>query len=295
MRGWLSSVIVIALLALAPAERAADCPQAEISSTASRLQDARNALMLLAPGKDQETAIPRQTQSAIADLKARLAEFILAYMRCQSENADVEGIEVDLSRLGWARSLEPGRVYRNDEMPPHALDPGWSLSFETRPLGQGLIGITATFGIPCGGDTMLMIFQHSDEGWSEIMRVSSPPYRDVAGSYQAFDYAISPPDSDGDWFLVEKHLPTSCISTLSGIAYSVLRPAANPLRPKVLFTGHGSLSWADEDFGRLSVGADYFEIRFHDFDSDTNLVEIVRRYSVAGQTVAPVRNPGWPR
>ncbi|MEJ0043574.1 MAG: hypothetical protein WDM81_15760 [Rhizomicrobium sp.] len=112
---------------------------------------------------------------------------------------------------------------------------------------------------------MLMIFQHSDQGWAEIMRVASPPYRDIGRSFDAFDYLISPPDDGGGWFLVEKHLPATCISTMSGIAYSVLRPAGNPLKPKILFTGHDDLSWADEDFGRLSVGADYFELRFHNF------------------------------
>ncbi len=66
--------------------------------------------MTLPQGKDQETAISRETQAGIAEMKGRLADFILAYMRCQPENADIEGIEVDLSRLGWARPFDLGKA-----------------------------------------------------------------------------------------------------------------------------------------------------------------------------------------
>jgi len=285
----LTIFVAFAFLATASATRAANCPQAEISSAASDLQDTRNALMTLPSAKD--TALSRPMQSAIVQMKTQLATFILAYMRCQPENADVDGIEVDLSRLGWARELEPGRVDRNDELPPLANAPGWALSFETRALGQGLLGVSASFAIPCGRDTLLMIFEHDDRGWREIMRVASPPYRDASQSYQAFDYALSQPDDDGDWFLVEKHLPTTCVSTMSGIGYSVLRPTDNPLKPKVLFTGQDFLSWSEEDFGRVSAGTQSFELRFHAFDSQSNLVEVVRRFSVIGQTVTPLKNP----
>ena len=294
MRGWNSIFVLaaVAVFATAPIARAANCPQAEISSAASDLQDARNALMSLPVGKEGDTAISRQMQTGIAEMKTHLASFILAYMRCQSDNADTDGVEVDLSRLGWARSLEPGRAYRKDELPPLSDAPGWALTFNTRSLGQGLLGVSATFGIPCGSDTMLLIFQHGDNGWREIMRVASPPYRDIGQAYQAFDYALSQPDDAGDWFLVEKHLPAACESFNASIYYSVMRPGPSALKPRLLFSGHDGIYWGDEDMGRLAAGTDSFELRFHDYDASGDaLQEYVRRFSVMGQAVTPMKNP----
>ncbi len=275
-------IAVVASLATVPVARAADCPQAEISSAASGLQDARNALISLPLAGDPNPALSPQTQSAIAEMKAKLAGFILAYMRCQPENADIDGIEVDLSRLGWARPFDAGRTDGNGNALAPADAPGWHLAFDTKPLGQGLIGIAAAFAIPCGRDTVLMIFGHSDEGWREIIRVAAPPYRDVRRAYGALDYAISPPDADGDWFLVEEHLPAMCSPANAGLSYSVLRPGPSALRPRVLLSGHDSLSSGEDDLGGLAVVADQFEIR---------LSENVRRFSVIGQTVTPEKNP----
>jgi hypothetical protein len=255
---------IVALLAAAPAARAANCPQAELGAAASAVQDARNGLLGLPPSA--EPTLSRAAASAIANMKTRLAAFVLAYMHCQPENADVEGIEIDLSRLGWAQEQAPARG---------PLFSG-TLVFETRVPAQGMIGITARFGIRCGSDTMLMLFEHSDAGWTESLRVAAPAYRDIAHAYQDFDYAVAPPDNDGAWFLVETHGAARCGPAPAGLSYSVLRPTRDAIRPKVLFAGHDAALGADTT---LDLGSDYFALAAPG--------DAPRRFSVAGQTVAP--------
>ncbi|MGH6684750.1 MAG: hypothetical protein ACRECA_12685 [Pseudolabrys sp.] len=157
MRKSVSIVLLVlgAVLATAPFAHAANCPQADISSAASDLQDSRNALMMLPSGKPAD--------GAVAEMETRLPAFIRAYMRCQPENADVDGIEIDLSRLGWARVARDGT-------PAQAATPGWLLTFDAQPLGQGLISVSASFIIPSGIDTLAMTFQHRDDGWAETSR-----------------------------------------------------------------------------------------------------------------------------
>jgi len=168
VRGWnaIFACIVAALLASASGAHAANCPQAEISNAASALQDARNALMELSAGAAAETA--PQAGTAIVEMKARLAAFVTAYMRCQPENADVDGIEVDLSRLGWAS---------NDDETLSSTQPGRRLTFKAQYFGQGQIGVTVTFSVPSGVDMVSMTFRHADDGWAETGRHSGAPPR----------------------------------------------------------------------------------------------------------------------
>ncbi len=101
-------------------------------------------------------------------METRLADFVRAYMRCQPESADVEGIEVDLARLGWASAAADGAP---------STAPGRRLTFKAEYFGQGQIGITATFSIPSGVDVVSLTFRHGDEGWAETGWHSGPQPR----------------------------------------------------------------------------------------------------------------------
>ncbi len=269
------------------AASAATCSPADIAATATALQDSRFALSQLPPHAGTSTAISPRTSSAITQTKARLVDFVTAYMGCQRSTADAQGIQVDLSRLGWAKAPDPNSS-SGSATDGFRADP--SLAFDVRPFAGGLLGVTARFGIPCGGDTLLMLFQIRGDDWDEILRVQSGPYRDLADAYQDFDYAISPADDSGGWFLVEKHLPTICISVSAAITYSVLRMGPAPSRPRHLFSGHDPIYWGGEDYGRLTVDADGFEIRFHDDGGDrAEPVEVVRAFTVSGNSVKPAQ------
>jgi hypothetical protein len=256
---------IVVLLGAASAAQAANCPQTELSSAASQVQDARNALLGLPP--PAEPLLAKKSAAAISDMKLKLAAFVLAYMHCQPENADVDGIGVDLTRLGWAQEAPPARG---------ALFSG-ALAFEARSPQPGMIAVTARFGIGCGSDTMLLLFEHADAGWTETLQVASPAYRDMAQAYQDLDYAVAPPDSDGSWYLVEKHRPASCApARAQGISYSVLRPSRDPAKPKLLYAGHDAGLGADT---QIDAAADSFAL--------TASGDAPHRFAVAGQTVTP--------
>ncbi len=107
----------------------------------------------------------KPADAALAEMDVRVSAFVLAYMRCQPETADIEGIEVDLARLGWASAAGTGGSFSS-------ANPGWQLTFKVESFGQGLVGVTATYSIPNGTDTVSMIFRHGDDGWAETGRHS---------------------------------------------------------------------------------------------------------------------------
>ena len=167
MRGWSSTIafVLVAMLATATATHAAICRHAAISGAASDLQDARNALMVLPADKPSD--------AALAEMEMRISAFVLAYMRCQPETADIEGVEVDLARLGWASTAGGNGTVAS-------ANPGWQLTFSAESFGQGLIGVTATYSIPNGIDTVSMVFRHGDDGWAETGRHSGTVSPSVA-------------------------------------------------------------------------------------------------------------------
>src|SRR6185437_14856484 len=98
----------------------------------------------------------------------------------------------------------------------------------------GLITVVARFGIECGDDAMLMIFERRGNAWVETLRTTGAPYETVAGGWGTFGYGISPRDRDGHWFVVTKNIAPWCSSTWSEIRYAVLRPGADARHPRTL-------------------------------------------------------------
>jgi hypothetical protein len=268
----------------ATAAPAATCSPSEIAASATALQDSRFALSLLPPHQGATTAITLKTGSAIAQIKTSLAAFITAYMNCQHANADAQGIQVDLSRLGWARTANADTP---SPAPSGVVGPEPILTFEVRSFPGGLLGVTATFGIPCGNDTLLMLFRSRENVWAELMSIQSGHYHDLARAYRAFDYALSPLGDDGGWFLVEKHQPVSCGSPTGTLEYTVLQPGPWPLHPVVLFNGRDGIAvGGDAD---LDADADGFRLRLR--AADGTATGDVRRFTVSGGTVRPDRQP----
>jgi hypothetical protein len=152
---------------------------------------------------------------------------------------------------------------------------------------QKLIAVKAGFDIACGSDTMLLVFAPEGDSWKEVLRWQSQPYKTVAGAFEAFDYGISPSDESGNWYVVAHSIMPWCSSTWSSIRYAVLRPSEDPLKPKVMMSRSDGMWWGNEDFGKLVVSRDSFELRFHSNSIDAGVHNRVwiRHYAVRGGVV----------
>jgi hypothetical protein len=266
--------IFLAALAFAPA-RASVCSQADIRKAAQALRPDRAALAKFVIVDDSDPAIPARARPVIADMKTKLAELSAAYMRCAPEGLDARTAQNDLAPL--ADTASPKTVDRY----------GQQLDIAVTRMPLHFVAINAGFNVKCATDEVVSIFEDQGGIWRERMRVQNPPYKDAAGATSDLEVKISLPDKAGDWFAVSKSVAPWCSSTWSLIRYAVLRPGADPATPHVLFHRDDSIWWGGEDFGRLSVGVQDFDLRFHaeSIDPGRHNREWIRDFSVTGDQV----------
>jgi hypothetical protein len=288
MRARLMTLVCLALLAATSAAmgREATCSIGALAAAAKRVDIARAALSALPVGDGFQTDVSPRARRGIAAMKARLGDFVDASMRCTPQVSDPTAIDRQLSALAHASA-------RADEPPKEAGLYGQELSFAAaKPADQPrLIAITASFQIECGSDAMLFVFAPDHGIWREALRWQNKPYRTIAGAFWSLDYAISPPDRLGRWFVVTKSVSPSCSSTWSTITYTILRPLPHRRGPRALLTGSDSMWCGSEDFGTLTARPTSVDLRFHAASIDSGLHNRVwiRHFTVIGNAVRRVQ------
>ncbi|MBV9992791.1 MAG: hypothetical protein JOZ72_16040 [Alphaproteobacteria bacterium] len=237
----------LAFLFASPA--AADCLRPVV-------EPARLALEAAQPKQDMATDVTPREAAAIAAMKTRLRTYVAATAACGGDDPKV-----------LQTVLASGAP---------------KLDFAVRRFAPDLVAIAARFSIQCGNDTMLSVFRHGHE----VLHAQSAPYKTIAGAWDMFDYALSPPDKTGQWFAVTKTVAPWCSSTWSEIRYAVWRPG----RAEALFKASDFMWWGNEDYGRLTVNANDFTLRFHSssIDDGRHDREWVRHFAVQGGKVVRV-------
>jgi len=288
------AMFVIAVLLLASLSKGQEsaplsdsCSQAALSHAAAQVDLSRKSLLQIPIGDGMQTDVSPAAQQEIAAMKTNLGDFIRAYAHCLPAQTDTDRINKELSALVHGFEM-PSGVIPIEKIPPDFGKYGYELWFETKLFeNPPLLGITAQFSIQCGHDTMLFLFGRSAGQWKEVLRWQKKPYASVDGGTMAFGYGVSPVNDEGHWFLVTHDIAPWCSSTWSGIRYSVLRPAADPLRPRTLFSADDFMWWGNEDYGTLTVQKNEFDLRFHSASLDAGVHNriFVRHFSVTGDTV----------
>jgi hypothetical protein len=264
------------------------CSQTAVTSAAEQVRSARKNLLALPVGDGLQTDVSPVAQKAVASMKNALSDFVRSYMKCTPAQFDAAAAEKNLMTLVGGYEMPSGEVISNDHLPPDFGKYGFELYFGVRQSeSPRLVSITADFSIECGGDTVLLVFSPQDGSWSEVLHWQTKPYTTVAGGTMAFDYGISPVDESGGWYAVVHTIAPWCSSTWSSIRYEVLRPTADALKPRVLMSNSDYMWWGNEDYGKVTVGRNEFDLRFHSSSIDAGVHNrvFIRHYSVMGDTV----------
>jgi hypothetical protein len=276
-----AAVLLMAGLVLAWSAYAAGaaCLKPDIERAAQQVHEVRHA-MLASPVADMMTTnVPPEAQRLIAAMKARLGDLADAYMHCAPAQADAKRFEHDLVEL--ARGTDPD--------PTDDDRYGGRIDFDVRVTAgpPQLASIVASFSIHCGGDAALFVFARQADDWREALRWEARDYKDVGGAFWSFDYAISPPDQAGRWYVVTKNVAPWCSSTWSAIRYSVLRSRVNTHEPAQLLHGEDSIWWGNEDFGIVSARQNDFEVRFHAGSINTGVHNrlFIRHFGIEGDRI----------
>lgn len=282
-------IMVAACLGFAPAASGAECAPAK--AAAVRVTTQRQALLAL-PLTDKSGQVPAGAQKAVADMKAALAEFIGASVRCSDANITAENLHEALSDATHATEDEDSE---GDAASPDAAKYGYTLIYDVKrwPGNPKLLSVTAAFSIECSVDALLSVFDVSSGSWVEVLRWQADPYDKVGGAFFSLDHQISPPDAAGRWYVLVKRIAPACGTTWSAIDYAILRPEAGRIAPRQLYRAQRAIWWGGDDYGELSANAADFEVRFHGktLDTSVSVRPWVEHYLLAGDAVKERSQP----
>lgn len=154
-----------------------------------------------------------------------------------------------------------------EEIPSHkwnAYGEIRQIKFDWKPgYEPGILIVSTQLWLPCGSkdpDSAIYVFQGVARHWDLVLAAESD--FDPAGESDetGMQYEISPPDSDGRWFLVVAHVPPSCRRAHNVLRYKALRPGTNPDKPICLVSGRESIHPFFEPPFQIRVETDWFAV-----------------------------------
>jgi hypothetical protein len=248
---------------------------------------------------EMETLVPAAIRNQIVQLKDALADALDMAMRCAPAEVDATALEADLAKTLGANQPEkpaepkpeeeeetPGiRAYGGDlkvsaTAPPNA--PQWRI-------------VTVSFGIECGEDTMLLLYEWAGWGWRRSLRWQSAPYVEISGAFGSFfQYAVVPGAVPQK--IVVAHGTPACKPSFSTFKIDVLEKIAGGNSAGVWLHMERGYSPGDGEI-RLRGSADTFTLRVNapalDANADGRLV--IYRYAIDGRRlsrIAPISTTG---
>jgi hypothetical protein len=278
----------LAALTGTPAAAAAHCSEPAAEAAGAAVRTARAQLEAIPLG-DSDSSIKPAAGAAIERTKDRIRTFVQAKMACAAESPKPAILAGALMAEG--DGFVDSAPYDPENAPPDRH--GNVLAYQVAPVPAHpeMLAVVATLGIKCGSDSMLMLYGRTGGGWREVMVRRSEPYKEISGGWQDLHFAVSPPDSDGRWFVATVSSTPWCSSAWQGMPYALARPGKAPDRPDVFFRGKGvTYLGNDEDLSvRAEPGA--VEIRHDGSSIDPSIVirRHVLRYAISGDRVRRVQ------
>jgi hypothetical protein len=119
----------------------------------------------------------------------------------------------------------------------------------------------------------------------------SPPYEQISGAWEGLQFALSPRDASGRWYVALSHTPPWCQSVWRSLTYDLARPRPEPSAPAVFFTRTVRNNLDTDRPVALRADADRFQVE-HDggiLDVLINRRRHVETYSVTGNAVRRIQ------
>ena len=270
-------------------------PQAQ-RSVAGNIAHLRRQLLAIKVSFD-DTSVSESTSSLIRNLKEQLHQAARAVLACHDISVTPTIVQQELATLLHANLPEPPDrpISDADIDKPEADVFGSGLKVRVSRASSSplLLDVTFSFGITCGDDNLLLLFEGEDAHWKEALRWQAEPLHDVGHAFG--DFFLSSILAGGKpetWRVVVAHGKPWCTSRFSGFDIDVLEPTANGTKPRIVWhTDRGYSRFAFQP--TLKASGDIFELRLNDdamhFDTDRAFERrVIYRYRVNADTVARI-------
>lgn len=194
-----------------------------------------------------DSDIPLPVKPLFAQLKRQLCDFILKTINTPWETPQhiQQQIISTLQHTGIAIEEAP----YEQEQDYYTYDKITQIQIEQPADHPDLLVAMVTFWVMCGRDTSFYLFQKEKTEWRLVAVDETNNYDDIGDAHGMFQYAISPLDEQGQFFVITANLNCWCSSNWHGLRYQVFRVGKNPYRPIVLLQQEEySYGWSPSTF-----------------------------------------------
>jgi len=247
----------------------------QLHSAAEAIQ-IRNQLLAIKVGWLTDD-MPAPSPERLEEFKIALMQTAETVFACNDTSSQPAAMQRELAGLLHAnRHVPPTRYSDADTEKPSRNVFGSDLRVRvSRASAMPLIlSVQFTFGINCGTDSVLMLFQSDQGRWKDVLRWRVKSLQGIQDAFGDFFYPfILPGESPGAWRLVAVHGEPWCSSNLSGFAIDVLAPTNNPDAPKLI--AHRTENYFRYEPPKLSISSNTFTL--HTDVGTGEMEEIVRK------------------
>lgn len=290
---WFAVSGYLFLAVIAPLRAEGSCWRDKLQQMPARVKMVQEQLLTVKVG-GMDTSVLPATQERIRALKDALAATVDAYMQCERESAvDVKKFESTLAGMLGANKPEPTTQITSQSI-SEVVDQVYGARLQLvvgRPESEPQsIGVEVSFGLNCGVDTMLLVYERQNEKWRQVLRWQSGDYNEISGAFgDFFEYVVIPHGALGRWVIAVAHGKPWCTSRWSGFDVDVIRPAHGSVPQHVLFHNHAGYVRDSEPV--LKAESDGFELRLEkgSLDIDVMTRTGIYRYRLVGDKVHRVQ------
>jgi hypothetical protein len=228
--------------------------------------------------------IPPGVVAPLEAFKQALVTTIDVAMRCRlSAESRPSQVESALSKLLDAGvEPKPNRsatgMDDKDKM-TDAIGDNLAISVKPLPDHPDLISIQVSFGLVCGDDNMLLLYQRAPNGWLEQMTWRSSNINTMSQGFgDFFVFAPVPGGPDHPLLIAVAHGHPWCTSRFSEFHLDLLAPETASTPQKTLAHVDGGFDRTGEPGPTLRTRTDGFELKLKTPDSDLNVFQRVAIY-----------------
>ncbi len=237
--------------------------------------------------------VPPSAQKLLPQLKAALREIIGRTINEHYSSSPEILHDSILSDLKKAGIEALSRVQREGYYTADGDDFGYLSDVTVRQPERhpDLVAVVTNLTIPCGSDASLNLYRRTGGAWQLILVAESNGYANISGAQGSFQFTISPPDNEGNWFVVAADVNPWCSSNWQQLRYKVLRPGEDFNHSQVLLDEHTTIYLGVDQPYRLTVNPGGFEIRnvaSQGLDDSIMTRVHVQKYEVNGDRVTRV-------
>ncbi len=221
---------------------------ANIARTLQLLQEFR------IPDEDQFIPVPEPVRPLLTTLKHQLRDLMIKKINRNPDavtTGSVQQIWDDLNKQGLIlKQTDTNLNERYSDSHTNCFYTYGEISSIaiTKPPGHtNLLAFTTTLEVPFGDDTSLYLLQRKGAGWQLILQQEATDYKDISGAQWLFQFAVSPSDTNGQFFVVTTHVTPWPQSAWRCIRFRAMRPCGSPDQPRTLIEESGSYYLGDED------------------------------------------------